>query len=408
MNELERNIFFNTGYQIIGKILTSLLGFISLSLIARSLGILLFGQYSLIFVYLSLSGIFADFGLVTLLIREIASKRGSKKYLKGIFSLRLLLNLLIFLVAGVFTYFLPFQQTFKLSLILGFASNVILSLSSVFLGVFQAGLRFKLVASSQIITNLIILIFVFWGYWQGKDLLYFIMATLLGNLFGFLFILKKGYFSPFKLFILDKKLFFRIIKDAWPIGLGAIVTTFYLKIDSIVLSFFYNPSFNQDLGIYSSAYKIFEVIGVFIGFFQTTTFPVIASKLNKKNFYLIYQKLIRDSLLIGLLATGCLFLMSEMLINIFSRDFVVATSSLKILSLALSTRVVSGIWLSVGVAGGKQKELFFVSIAAFIFNLLLNLLIIPRYSFIGASWVTVFTQGFITLANLWVASMVIK
>jgi O-antigen/teichoic acid export membrane protein len=405
INQVDKKIFLNVGYQVIGKFLTSVLGFIASILLARFLGVTLFGEYSLIYILLGLTGIFGDFGLGTLLTREVAAKRADRVYLSATFSLRLVLLLIITAVSTLFLIFTTFSTTVKQGVFLALVGNVFLSLSSIYWAVFQARLEFIKVVLIQIVSSVTFLVLVFFGVRNGWPTLFYVFSGLSGNLLGFALSAK---FAPKLGLFFDKKVFLKIFKEVWPIGLGAIVTTFYFKIDSLFLSLFFNPAYHDDLGLYSASYKFFEVASIFAGFFQMTTFPIISSKLERRNFDKVYRKLLFYALSIALCSMTGLFVLAKPLLLIMGENFLPAANSLKILSLALGFMVVGGFWVSVAVAGGRQKTLFWLSCLALILNVLSNLFVIPKCSFIGASWITVVTQGFIALTGLLVASQVIK
>lgn len=405
INKVDQKIFLNVGYQVIGKFFTSGLGFLSSVLLARFLGVALFGEYSLIYIFLGLIGIFGDFGLGTLLTREVAAKRAGNIYLSATFSLRLVLLLIITTISTLFLIFTPFSITVKQGVFLALVGNIFLGLSSIYWAVFQARLEFIKVVLIQTASSVAFLVLVFLGIRNGWPTLFYVFSGLGGNLLGFVLSIKV---APKVGLFFDKIVFQKILEEVWPIGLGAIVTTFYFKVDSLILSFFFNPAFHDDLGLYSASYKFFEVVGIFAGFFQMTTFPIISSELRKKNFEKVYRRLLFYALSVALCSMIGLFVLAKPLLLIMGENFLPAANSLKILSLALGFMVAGGFWLSVAVAGGRQKTLFWFSCLALGLNVLSNLLIIPKHSFIGASWITVVTQGFIALTSLLVAGQVIK
>jgi O-antigen/teichoic acid export membrane protein len=54
------------------------------------------------------------------------------------------------------------------------------------------------------------------------------------------------------------------------------------------------------------------------------------------------------------------------------------------------------------IALGKQSKLIWPNLAMVIFNVGLNLILIPKISYIGAAIVTVLTEAFILLADWWI------
>lgn len=406
ISKLEEKIFSNTSYQIIGKIFTSFLGFISTVLIARSLGVKGFGQYSLIFVYLGILGTLSDFGLGTLLIKEVAAGRADEEYFAGAFSLRLFLSLILLIVSFFLQFLLPYSLEVRLGILIAISGNLFLQLSSMIWAVFQAKFQFLKVVSIQVFCSLTVTLLVFMGLQISRRLEYFILVNLIGNFIGFLLTLRV---NPcfHKFFTINCQTFKKILKEAWPIGLWVVVSTLYFKIDALLLSFFFNPKIYPDLGLYSVAYKYFEVAGVFFGFYQLTIFPIVSTELRKSNFLKLLKRLVLISLILALVSTLFINTLSSFLVGIFGSQFLPSAYSLRILSLALGLSVLNGVWLAVAFAGGEQRLILVFSLTALAINLTANLLIIPKFSYFGASWTTVFTQLFITITNFIVAKKVL-
>ena len=52
------------------------------------------------------------------------------------------------------------------------------------------------------------------------------------------------------------------------------------------------------------------------------------------------------------------------------------------------------------VALGRQRRYLIVSLAALVFNVIVNLAVIPKYSYFGAAAVTVLTEGLILIITV--------
>lgn len=404
----DRKIFLNTGYQIFAKIIISSMGLIGTGYLTRYLGTSGFGEYSLVFSFVGIFVIFADFGFGTLLTREIASKRASEDYLAGVFTLRFLFSAITLSLAAIAVSVFPYSNAVKTGVVIASAGNFFLLLSSLFWSVFQAEFRFEKIAIAQIIAATISAILVISGVLMKLPFSFFVFAVLVGNLSGFLVSLKL-ISGKQKFFLFNLGKFKKIFFEVWPLGAGVIVSVAYLKIDSLVLAFFRNPEFTPDLGLYSVAYKPFEVMIVFGGFFLQTLFPFFSSTLKSKDFTQRFKKFFYYSVFLAAIISVLLWILAKPIIFILGGDkFLSAVASLQILSLAAGVTILAGLFLSVAIAGGKQLLIFKFSLAALLINVFLNLIVIPKYSFIGASWVTVATQAFILLTGIIAARQIFK
>jgi len=102
-------IGYNTFVQILGKIVSTILGFISVGLLTRYLGQEGFGNYSLVFAYLSIFGIIADWGLQLTMVRELARKQNLSEEIYGTYLwLKIFLAIFANLLAIIFLLFFPY------------------------------------------------------------------------------------------------------------------------------------------------------------------------------------------------------------------------------------------------------------------------------------------------------------
>jgi len=394
--QINKVIFSNTFYQMAGKMVTSFLGFVCAALLARHLGVLGFGQYNLIYNFLGIFGIFSDFGLATLLIKEVAAKKADSKEIAGIFSLRIILSFAFWGISYLVLGFFPYSQEVKIGVFVALAGHLFLGLSSIYWAIEQGQLNFLRVVLIQVFSSFLTTILVILGTKSSAGLLFFVFAGVAGAVAGFWVSFCLGIK---KMVLLNLKVYKIIILKVWPIGLWAVVSTIYLKLDMVILSLFYPPDRFPDVGYYSAAFKYFEVMGVLFGFFQMTSYPVIASSLNENNFLKVFSKITKISYLLTIFGSFLLFVLVNPLILILGRNFVPAANSLRILSLAVGFSVLSGPWVSLAIAAEKQKKVLLNSFFALLISFSGNLIAIPRLSFIGASWIVVLTQAFVALAN---------
>ena len=71
-NSILYKIGFNTLIQFIGKAVSVLLGLATVALLTRYLGLAGYGNFTLVFAYMSFFGVFADFGLQLAIVRELS------------------------------------------------------------------------------------------------------------------------------------------------------------------------------------------------------------------------------------------------------------------------------------------------------------------------------------------------
>lgn len=398
MEKIFYKIGYNTLVQILGKGISVILGFISVGLLTRYLGQEGFGNFNLAFAYFSFFGTIADWGLQLTMVRELAKKENLPKEIYGTyFWLKLILVVFSTLLAIFCLLFFPYSKFLKIGIIfasLGAAVGVLNSYGTV---IFQANLRLDLVTLvdllAKIFTTGLIALFVFlkFGFYS------IINSILIGNLastFMIIFLLKK--FITYDLSF-NFKLAKNLITKSLTVGFISVLSLLYFKVDTIILSLYRGA---EEIGIYSLAYKILENILVLWGFYIASVYPILSkflkeSKKNKVKFLL--EKSIKLGVGFGIIIFILGWIISPSLIEIlggerFKRSVIV----LRLFLLGLPLFFSNNLFYHTFLSKGEVALILKVVIISFIFNLTLNLFLIPKWGYFAASLNTILTQVCLT------------
>lgn len=397
MKSIFYRIGFNTFIQILGKGISIILGFISVGLLTRYLGQEGFGNFTLVFAYLSLFGIIADFGLQLTMVRELAKKESLPKKIYGTyFWLKVFLVIISTLLAIICLLFLPYSRFLKIGIIVASMGVTVGVLNTYGTVIFQANLRLDLVTAvdvlTKIITTVFIVLFVFW-----KLSFYSILLTILiGNLAGtilIIFLIKK--FITFNL-ALDLNLAKKLLIQSFPVGLISVLALFYFKIDTLILSIFRGAI---EVGIYGLAYKIIENLLVLWGFYMATLYPLLSNLLSKRKT-IEAGELWRKSLLISLGFSAAIiiigYIFAPLVIQILGgREFGGSVIALRILLFSLPLFFVNNLFYHTFLAKNETRRPLLAISSSLIFNLILNLIFIPKWGYIAAALNTLITEGYL-------------
>jgi O-antigen/teichoic acid export membrane protein len=152
---------------------------------------------------------------------------------------------------------------------------------------------------------------------------------------------------------------------------------------------------NSEVGIYNAAYKIFLVFIVPFQLILTAFFPKLSrnkpSKLNnfKSLFYTYSLSLFISSLIIFFV----LFYFSNDIIHIvFGLKYAEAYKPLSILSLNVLVIGINIVFGNPLIAWGQQKKYIIPIGIGAITNIILNIILIPKYSYNGAAIATLFSE----------------
>lgn len=402
---LSQKIAYNILVSAGARILSIALALFNIGLITRYLGISKFGDYTLVLVFVYIFSIFADFGLYSLLTREISLENADeRKITSNIFTLRLVASLFFLSFAPLVGYFFPYSDFVKIGLILGAIMYFFLSLTQVITGIFQKYLKMGKVALAEFFSKItqIVLVILF----IKLDLGFFaiLAASIAASFVNFITIFKLA--RRYVVFGLDFDFSYwkKIIKTAFPIAVSLVFTLLYFKIDAVFLSLKIinrsSPDLAADVGIYGVGYKVLESIIFFPAMFLGLVMPLLSKYafLDQVKFKKIFQKTL-DILLITAtpLLIGGMFLAKPLVILVAGPEFDSSAQVLKILLFAVWMIFIANLFGNTIIALNKQKKSAWIYFAGAVFNIGTNLIFIPKYSYLGAASTTVATEVLVTV-----------
>jgi O-antigen/teichoic acid export membrane protein len=178
-------------------------------------------------------------------------------------------------------------------------------------------------------------------------------------------------------------------------------TMVYNDIDKVVLSHF---GMNRANGIYSMAYRVVNIGTMPIASLVGAAFPRFFREGVKGIAATVplARALLRRTAVLGIGISLAMFVCAPLIPHLVGKSFMEAVSALRWLCLIPFFRCFN---LSAGDAlagAGHQKSRLVCQSIAAIGNLLLNLYLVPRYSWHGAAWASLATDGSLGAMN-WLA-----
>lgn len=398
---IAQKITYNILVNGIVKVLSIALALVAIGMLTRYLGTAGFGKYTTMLAFFAFFSAIGDFGLYSIATREISRKNAKESWiLSRIFTLRLIISCTIFTLSTIFVWFLPYEHDVKVSILIASGAFVFASSYGLLNGIFQKYIAMDKVAfvelSGKIIQVLIILSVI------KFDLDFIVVAgalfiTMLWN-FVLLFIFSRQYTKI--TLRCDGNYWKSFLKESTPMGISAIVTFLYFKIDAILLSLFQPQS---DVGIYGAAYKIIETLVFFPAMVIGLMFPLFSRYIftDKKLFIKISNIIFKIfTIIIAPLIVSIIFLAPDIIRIVGGADFDSSTRVLQILAFALALIFYGHLFTNILIAGSLQKKLMYALVIAAIINIFANLILIPLYSYTGAAIVSVVTELFVVLSTV--------
>lgn len=402
-----KKVFYNTTAQVVGKIITASATLLITLLIGKSLGPAGYGDFTKIFVFVAYFYTFSDFGFNTIYIKFAhANKRELINYLLG---LRLLLSILLVVLAISISQLLPynpasgigFSPLVKLGIIIASLTIVTQALFTSLNAFFQKNLRYDLSTISAITGTLVILAVTAIASITKAPLSFYVSAYVFGGITLVVTssIIIGAYFKEKISISFSKEVFLNLLKTSWPIGVALIFNLIYFRVDVLILSYTRTSS---EVGLYGLAYQFFEAALSIPIFFANALYPLLAKLYleNRKEYSNQVKKWSVILILISLALTACLMVASYLIPFLFDPRFKGSQSALIVLSTGMPFFFLSAFLWHLLIIRNQQKLLIFVYLLGGIFNLLVNLWLIPIFGILGASVVTVVSEGLIVIMLL--------
>ena len=385
-----RNIF----YKILSES-TRILPALLFIYIARKLGDEDFGKLSFAYSFAGICFIVADFGLSTLLIRNVSrQKELTREYVGNILTLKIVLSLICISVIGIFILFTDYPTDVIMILVIFGGVMFFKALIDFFCAVLNAHERMDIEAflkgTNHILLFLSGIVVLVLGFGLFGLANVFLVVYLISSIIGFYIV----YVSIVKIRpSFDLRFWKHILRESLPLALTVIFTVIYFKIDVVMLSLIRGD--NSEIGWYSAAMRLIELVGVVPALIVSALFPIVSSlyKESIDSLKNVFKTSFRYLLAIALpIAVGTLLLSEHLIYTIYGEEYVKTIPALKILATALVFIFVNYILMNILVAVDRQKTNAIIAGTCVFVNIALNLCLIPHYGYLGAGTATVITE----------------
>lgn len=399
-----RTIFNNMGWLMISQIVASVCGFIWTVLMARYLGV---EKYGLFGFATSLTGILAitvDLGISTHIVRHIATDYDSAPHylgnaipLKSIFAIGTIILTLIVLIL------MKSDELTIIVTLLFTIEMIIRSFIGLFNGTFQAFEEGKYQGIANTTLHLILLIFILISIFANFGIIGIAISYILANalVLGYMYYaLKKNVTKP--KYDLDIEFCKKITRYSLPFAVTSLLYIIYYSIDVVMLQ---NMVGSYATGIYNATYKLISVLTLFYSVYTAVIFPVMSRffKDDESMLLISFEKSIKYLMMVIIpIAIATMFYSLDIIQLIYGNKYDPASSVLSILIWTVCLLFVSGACNTLLNASHKEVAVTKIYTIAAIFNVILNLFMIPYLSYDGAAITTVLSDILIVIIQIYI------
>lgn len=418
-----KKILSNTGVQIIGKAIITIVALFFITRPLTQLGDEFYGQYAFVYRFLGFFAIFADFGLFTIAVREMsADPQNSKKIFRNIFGLRIVLVILVMALAGLaglgLGYLQPDKFTYPVQLGIWLAglSVVFTMMATTLASVFQVNYRMLWPTIAEVAGKIAMATIIIWtfgrasGYVSTEDFwlnnfYWFFVAGIVGN---FIMLIIRWWKSGEFLHTLpqfDLKFWRKAVRQSLPYGIALIVNAFHFQVDSFMI-FIMRAEGAAEVGAYDVAFKVLEILNIIPVYFLNAVLPLLTAVLmfpDKAKKVVDYSWRFLLAISVPLFFGG--LVVAPHIIRIIVKNpgegfFIHSPWVLSVLLLSLVFIFLNSIFGYTLVAQKRHSALLKVNAICLAFNVLANLFAIPYWGFRGAAVTTVLSEALVLILTI--------
>lgn len=406
MNVASR-IIKNSSLLIIASLINNLMTFILTLFTARYLGTYNFGLISSATSLVGIFEIFTDMGLATFAIREVSrDKTLTSKYFGTVFFLRVIFSLVTFIA---YTLVVLLSHTFTpegIDVMIIFGVYMIFnSLTLCNYSLFQSNEKMQYQTIGNVIYSASVLAIILLIIFNGGNVIIVSLAYPIAIILSFTYtayIAIKHY--PKLGLCLERAFLKELITKGVPFGISYVFTSIYFWIALTILTFM---SGSVAVGLFSASQKLLLVIAAMITLISNSIFPVMSELFTKDKLKLadLYHKLMKYMLIIAMpIVLGCVIFSHDIIYIIYGASYTQGSNALSILIWAGIFLFLSNISTTLLGAINRQFTVTkIVAIGAFV-SIILNVILIKFYSYIGASIATVCIEALILSLTLYALS----
>jgi O-antigen/teichoic acid export membrane protein len=392
-----RTLAKNTTVLLVANIISYLLGFFTTLYTARYLGVEGFGILALALSLTGLFGVFTDLGLNTLTIREVSRNKSlASKYIGNTVIIKIIYAFLTFGIIALVVYIIGYPQEVKTIVYLIALSVILSAFTGIFNSIFQAFQKMEYMSLNIILNAVLMITGILIVIHFGLGIIALASVYLISSvivLFITLIIYSWKFFVP--KIELDLKFWKPTIREASFFGVSSILVVIYFYIDSLMLSIMVGYS---AVGIYNASYKLIVVLLFIPGIFVTSIFPIMSQHFeSSKNLLKIeYEKSVKYLFVaaVFIFVIGFSFA-DKIILIIYGSAYTPSIAALQTLIFVIPIIFITNLFGNLLGAINRQRILIIITGVSALFNVALNLVLIPNFSYIGASVATVLTEGLV-------------
>lgn len=385
----------NAFWMILEKVLKIIFTFLFLGMVARRVTVADFGVLNLAISIVTSLWVISSLGIDSILLKEFSLKKYKENdLLSTAFLARLCCSLIVILISVVFIelYNVDYHRNdYKVVFYIIISSLIFYNFNTLYT-YHQAYSRAILNTKVSIISLVLSMTVKLYLYIYDFGLIYFAWSFFFDvfiNLF-LVIILNRSRNIEIRIRHFQKDVFLDLFKQGWPMFFASCLLVAYSRLDQFMIAYLLGVSHS---GIYSIALRISDAYSFVPLIIATSFYPLIAKDPTDENIKNYFSIVFFSAFITGLVVIA---VAPYVIPYMFGDAYLAAVSVLNI-------TVFSTMFAVLGSACTNYMVLFNLGFyrlirisAGLIVNIILNLMMIPKFGIIGAAWATLISQLFVS------------
>lgn len=388
----------NTLFILAARVVSRAVALATVVAMAHALSDAQFGELQTAVTYAALVGAITDVGFSALYVREGAREPANlNRFFGNVASVKLFLAVVSVPMLGACLWFAGISYLLVPAIVMSVLSGYSLLLRSSL----YALQRLKWEVIEIVPETMVILAVVLLGWRLHAGTGYFLWAYAAGYAFAAVWfivvLLRLGILRP--RWELDFGLLRGWVAAGIPLAITYVLTTVYFKVDVPILQ---HDRPYAEVGWYTLAYRPFEALLFVPATVRTVVFPVLSVYYRgaPNRVLASAEKFFKALAIVGLPIGVGLSILAPQFRDLLGLPYPESAAALQILAIAVPFMFVDNTFAATLNAIDRQKLFAGVALTGLLVNLVLNIVLIPHFGYIAASWDTVATEIVLVGAGL--------
>jgi O-antigen/teichoic acid export membrane protein len=390
-----RTIARNTAFALGAQLALKVAGFIFNILVIRHLGDSTYGQYAIVVAWASVFSVLGDMGITVYLTREIAHDRQrASELFWNVVTLRFILAFL----ASLVTTLGAIANHYSTEMIIGVAvftsSYFVQALVAPMFSLIEGNERLDVTSIINVITQIIFIVMGSLFLFAGLNFVWLVVAEVIKSPIMFFLGVRavRRNQLPLPRFTVAARTWWQLLKAGIPFAFIQISITLAFRVDTVLLS---NRVEDQMVGWYNSAYNLIFSLMFLSTAFNNAMFLSLTREYatNPDNVRPWYYRSVKVMFFLSLpIAIGVTLLADKIVNLLYTAEYAPAAIALAILIWDMPLLIYTQFCSYMTTSIKRERTAARIYGIEALTNIILNLILIPRFGIVGSAFATVLTE----------------